>query len=124
METGSGYAGIEGGYRDMTKIAVGAQWTPDPLQKQYWKRIRYRAGVSYKTPYLKVNGNDGPSELSLTAGVGLPITNRTNNRSFVNFGLQWLRRSASGTGMISENYLLLNLGLTFNERWFVKYKIE
>ena len=58
------------------------------------------------------------------AGVGLPITNKINNRSFVNVGLQWMRRSASGNGMVKEDYLLINLGMTFNERWFVKYKIE
>ena len=33
-------------------------------------------------------------------------------------------RSASATGMVKENYLLINLGVTFNERWFMKYKIE
>lgn len=115
---------MESGYKNMTMIAVGAQWTPNPLEKKYWKRIQYRVGVSFTTPYLKVNGMNGPSELSLRGGVGLPITNRTNNRSVINFGLQWMRRSASGTGMLKEDYLLLNLGITFNERWFMKYKIE
>ena len=115
---------LDGDFMNMTKIAVGAQWTPSPLEKKYWKRIQYRVGVSYMTPYLKVNGMNGPSELSLRGGVGLPITNRTNNRSAINFGLQWLRRSASGPGMLKEDYLLLNLGITFNERWFMKYKIE
>ena len=42
----------------------------------------------------------------------------------VNVGFSWLRRSAGGTGMVKEDYLLINLGMTFNERWFVKYKIE
>ena len=122
--TEDGYIPKKGSFKNLTKMALGVQWTPDPFDKRYWKRIRYRAGVSYTTPYLKINGMDGPSELSLTAGAGLPITNRTNNRSVVNFGVQWLRRSASGAGMVKENYLLLNLGITFNERWFMKYKIE
>ena len=122
--TENGYLPKKGSFKNLTKMALGVQWTPDPFDKRYWKRIRYRAGVSYTTPYLKINGMDGPSELSLSAGAGLPITNRTNNRSVVNFGVQWLRRSASGAGMVKENYLLLNLGITFNERWFMKYKIE
>jgi hypothetical protein len=42
----------------------------------------------------------------------------------VNVGLQWQRRSASGAGMIKEDYFVINLGVTFNERWFLKYKIE
>jgi hypothetical protein len=71
-----------------------------------------------------VDGKNGPKELSIGAGAALPITNRYNSRSVVNVGLQWLMRSASATGMVKENYLLINLGVTFNERWFMKYKIE
>lgn len=124
METTGGYEAMKGGYKDRTVVAVGAQWTPDPFDKKYWRRIQYRAGVNFSTPYLKVNGSDGPSELRLSMGAGLPITNRINNRSVVNFGVEWLRRSASGTGMIKEDYFVLNLGITFNERWFMRYKIE
>ena len=57
-------------------------------------------------------------------GAGLPITNKINNRSVVNVGVQWMRRASAASGMITEDYLLLNLGVTFNERWFVKYKIN
>lgn len=124
VETASGYVPMKGSFKDMTKFAVGTQWTPDPFDKRYWKRIQYRAGFNYTTPYLIVDGKNGPSELRLSVGAGLPITNRINNRSVVNVGVQWLRRSASGAGMVKENYLLINLGLTFNELWFMKYKIE
>lgn len=124
VETAGGYAPMKGSFKDMTKFAVGTQWTPDPYDKKYWKRIQYRAGINYTTPYLKVDGENGPSELRMSIGAGLPITNRINNRSVVNVGVQWLRRSASGDGMVKENYLLFSLGLTFNELWFMKYKIE
>ena len=121
-ETVGDYVPLKGYYDDRTKIAAGAQWTPDPFHKSYLKRIQYRAGFSYSTPYLKVNDMKGPMELRLTMGAGLPIMNRHNNRSVVNVGVQWLRRSASG--LIKEDYFLINLGITFNERWFLKYKIE
>ena len=124
VETADDYVPMKGGYKNMTKVAVGAQWTPDPFDKRYWKRIQYRIGANYTTPYLKVDGKDGPREIRLTLGAGLPITNRLNNRSVVNFGVQWLRRSASAAGMVKEDYLLINLGMTFNERGFMKYKIE
>ena len=122
-EEGSSYVPTTGFYKDMTKVAIGAQWTPNPFGK-YWERIQYRAGMNYTTPYLKVNGQNGPCEVRLGIGAGLPITNKINNRSVVNVGLQWMRRSASGTGMVKEDYLLINLGVTFNERWFMQYKIE
>lgn len=117
------YIAMKGFYCNMTKFAIGSQWTPNPFGK-YWERVQYRAGFNYATPYLKVNGMDGPKELSLSIGAGLPILNGINSRSVVNVGLQWQRRSASGAGMIKEDYFVINLGVTFNERWFLKYKIE
>ena len=123
VETVGGYEAMKGYYKNRTKFAAGAQWTPNPFGK-YWERVQYRAGINYSTPYLKVNGMNGPSELSLRIGAGVPILNKINNRSIVNVGLQWLHRSASATGMIKENYFVINLGMTFNERWFMKYKIE
>jgi hypothetical protein len=80
--------------------------------------------VNFSTPYLKVNNHNGPYELRMGVGAGLPITNKINNRSVVNVGVQWMRRASAASGMITEDYLLLNLGVTFNERWFVKYKIN
>jgi hypothetical protein len=62
-------------------------------------------------------------ELRMGMGVGLPITNKINNRSVVNVGVQWLRRSSGAVGL-KEDYFVINLGMTFNERWFVKYKIN
>jgi hypothetical protein len=67
---------------------------------------------------------DGPSELALSMGFGLPISNSYNNRSMVNVGFQWLRRSPSSQNLITENYFVLNVGVTFNERWFMKFKIQ
>lgn len=111
-------------FKNRTKIAAGAQFIPNPYDRHYWKRIQYRIGASYSTPYLVVNGQDGPREISLTAGFGLPITNAINNRSIINFGVEWLRRAPSSSNMITENYVMLNLGITFNEAWFMKYKIQ
>ena len=123
VETSNSYVPMKGLYKNRTKIAVGAQYTPDPFGK-YWQRIQYRAGMNFTTPYLVINGLNGPYELCMSVGAGVPITNRINNRSFVNVGMQWLRRSSRSAGMITENYFLINLGVTFNERWFMKYKIQ
>ena len=124
VEVTEGYEARTGQYRDLYKVAAGAQWTPDPVKKDYWKRVQYRAGMSWTSPYVKINGMDGPYELSLRLGMGLPITNRINSRSVVNIGAEWLRRNASGSSMVKEDYFLINLGLTFNEAWFMKYKIK
>ena len=79
-------------------------------------------GAGYATPYYYINGHDGPKELSVSAGVGLPIVNKYNNRSVLNISGQWVRSSADG--FITENVFRINVGITFNERWFMKWKVD
>lgn len=123
VETSTGYEAMTGTYKNRVKMAAGAQWIPNPYDKRYWQCIQYRAGISYSTPYMKVNGQNGPYELSMHIGAGLPFRG-SGSQSMVNVGLQWLKRSASGPNMVHENYLLVNVGVVFNERWFQKYKIQ
>lgn len=108
-------------YSNRHRIAVGADFIPKPLGR-YWKRIHYRLGASYTTSYVKVNGLDGPHEYGITAGVALPLT--TTSRSLINVSAEWKHRAPSTSGQITENYLMLHLGVTFNEAWFMKWKFQ
>lgn len=118
------YSAEKGAYKDRTKISVGAQYIPEPLNKRYFNRIQYRVGAHYSTPYLKINGQDGPKEYGLTMGFGLPIITNNFQKSLANICLQWFHRAPSSDLMIKENYFMINVGLTFNERWFSKFKIN
>jgi len=40
----------------------------------------------------------------------------------LNISGQWVHSSAKG--MITENTFRINIGLTFNERWFMKWKVD
>lgn len=120
-------------YNNLYMIKAGAEYTPNPMATRgYHNRIKYRIGASYSSPYLNIPQGEGsnmstlkgPREFGVSLGLGLPITNRINNRSMVNLGVQWLHRSPSANNLITENYLILNLGVTFNERWFMKFKIQ
>ena len=79
-------------------------------------------GAGIATPYYNINGQDGPSELSVSAGIGLPILNAHNNRSMLNISGQWARTKADG--FITENTFRINIGITFNERWFMKWTVD
>ncbi len=118
------YTGAKGEYLNRSRVAVGAQYTPDPTDRHYARRMQYRVGANYSTPYLRVNGARGPYEVGISAGLGLPITNKINNRSMVNIGMQWLRRKSASAGLVTEDYFLVNVGMTFNENWFMKFKIQ
>ena len=121
---GQSYVGRKGGFSDMHKLTVGAEYVPDPDGLHWRDRVRYRAGFSYTTPYTRVNGQDGPRDFLVSLGVGLPIINYHNNRSLLNVSAQYERVKPKVAGMITENYLRLCIGLSFNERWFMKWKVE
>lgn len=108
--------------QDRHKIVLGGEYVHNALSRHYLNRVHVRAGVGYATPYIKVNGQDGPKEYSASLGFGFPITNGYNNRSLFNISAQYVRTSAPG--MIRENTFRINLGITFNERWFMKWKLE
>lgn len=118
------YVGQKGAYTDMTKIAFGAEYVADPTGLRWSQRVRYRLGFSYTSPYTKVDGVDGPKDWLVSAGVGLPIINSYNNRSILNLSVQYERVKPKVAGMITENYLRLCIGLSFNERWFMKWKVD
>ncbi len=108
--------------KDRYKFNVGADYVPNAMSRKLLHRVHYRLGAGYATPYYKINGLDGPKEISVSAGFGIPLQNAYNNRSVLNISAQWVNTSA--TGFIKENTFRINVGLTFNERWFAKWKVD
>ncbi len=109
-------------YTDRHKLTAGGEYCGDEQSRSFLKRLHIRAGASYSTPYTKINGNDGPSEFSASIGFGIPIVNSYNSRSILNISGQWVHTAAKN--YITENTFRINIGLTFNERWFMKWKVE
>ena len=120
--TNGTYSMQSGYYKDRHKVAAGVDWLPKPLGRKFYQLMHYRFGVSYATPYYKIGTQDGPGELAVSAGFGIPIFNSWNNRSTLNISAQWVR--SMGCDLIKENMFRVNIGLTFNERWFAKWKVD
>jgi len=40
----------------------------------------------------------------------------------LNIGFEWVNRNR--INLINENMFRINVGLTFNERWFAKFKVR
>lgn len=120
---GKDFVMVKGILKDRHKFTVGGSYTHNPLSRRYLSRVQVRAGVGYATPYITVNGQDGPKEMTASVGFGFPITNSYNNRSQFNISFQWQHNSADKT-LIRENIFRINLGLTFNENWFMKWKVQ
>ena len=118
------YKAVKGCFTDMHKVSVGAEYIPDPNGIRWGQHVRYRAGFSFSTPYAKFNGVDGPRDYTASLGVALPIMNHYSNRSLLNISAQYERVAPKMAGMITENYLRISIGLSFNERWFMKWKVQ
>ena len=112
--------------KDRYKVNLGADYQPNALSRNLLERIHYRVGAGFATPYYKIEGNDGPKELSVSAGFGIPLQNgwnsRGNMRPMLNISAQWAHSSARD--YITEDMFRINIGLTFNERWFAKWKVD
>lgn len=117
-----GYQLAGGQLRDRHKLTVGTDWIPNPTGRKFLGHVHYQLGASYATPYYNINGVKGPRELSVSAGLGIPLANSWNNRSTLNISAQWVNMSADN--LIRENTFRINIGLTFNERWFAKWKVD
>lgn len=117
------FFGSKGKFQNRSKISFGAEFLPKPFSRNYLNRIRYRVGAYYSDPYAKVNDKEGAREYGVSFGFGLPLE-IYQGRSILNISGQYVKVSPKVKGMLEENYLRINIGLTFNDRWFMKWKVE
>lgn len=108
-----------------SKISIGAEYAPgNMLSNNIFKKMQYRMGAYYAQPYTEIQGQEGCEEYGISAGFSFPIINRINNRSLVHISGQVVRMEPKSPGLISETCLRLNIGITFNEGWFMKLKLR
>ncbi len=106
-------------YGKYEKYSVGGYFTPNanPFMS-YAKRITYRAGFVYEKTGLIVNSTS-INDVGMTFGLGLPITGSLSN---FNLGLEFGKKGTTSNNLVQENYLILNVGFSLNDKWFVKSK--
>ncbi|GEL10847.1 Long-chain fatty acid transport protein [Flavobacterium glycines] len=108
-------------YEKAMKYSVGGYFIPNYNSfTNYFKRIVYRAGLKYEETGLVVN-SQSIKDKGVSLGFGLPITGSFSN---VNLGFEFGKRGTTAAGLVQENYLKLSVGLSFNDRWFVKRKFD
>nr|WP_299387625.1 hypothetical protein [Allomuricauda sp.] len=116
------FLGIENvTYKDASTISVGGYWVPDYRSLSgYYKRVTYRAGLRYAVSGLEVNGEE-INDFGINFGFGLPLGNSFSN---INLGLEVGKRGTTDQNLIKENYFKINVGLSLNDKWFLKRKIN
>ena len=103
------------------KDVLDAEYIPNLIGRSYFAHIKYRLGAYYTTPYYKIDGKKASREYGVTAGFGLPVP---RSRSILSISGQFVRVKGLETNMVNENIFRVSIGLTFNERWFFKRRVE
>ena len=103
------------------KIALGGDYTPDINNiRNYFSRVTYRYGAYYGTDYLNLSGTQLPV-YGITGGVSLPFR-RTISKLHLAADLG--RIGTTGSNLLQETYFRFTLGVSFNDRWFIKRKYD
>ncbi len=116
------FVSVEGlEYTDASTYALGMYFIPDYASfSNYLKRVNYRAGLRYDKSGLVINGKE-INNFGITFGFGLPLGGAFSN---LNLGFELGRRGTSAANLVEESYLKIGVGLSLNDRWFQKRKIN
>lgn len=108
-------------FEGASKFALGGYFVPNYASfSNYFKKITYRAGFRYENTGLIIN-SEPIKDSAFTLGLGLPVGGSFSN---INLGLEVGKKGTTNAGLVQENYMNLSIGLSFNDRWFVKRKYE
>ena len=108
-------------YEDASSLAFGGFFIPDTSPfSSYWKRITYRAGLRLDKTGMLVNNVD-INNFGITFGFGLPLGKSYSN---LNLGFELGKRGTTRADLIEESYFKINVGLSLNDLWFLKRKID
>ncbi len=108
-------------YEDASSIGVGGYFIPDYASfTSFLNRITYRAGLRMDKSGMVVRGSE-INNFGITFGLGMPLGGGFSN---LNLGFEVGRRGTTVADLVEENYLKVNIGLSFNDRWFLKRRID
>lgn len=109
------------GYENATKFSLGGYYIPKYNSfNRYLERVTYRAGFNYENTGLIIN-NESINNYGITFGFSLPLGGSFSN---INVGFEFGKRGTTNAGLIEENYTNIHIGLSLNDKWFVKRKYE
>ncbi|WP_225309633.1 hypothetical protein [Larkinella humicola] len=112
--------GNSGSLKDSYSIGAGLEYTPKTRSTRYLDLIPYRLGFNYsKLPYSI--GGKQPNDVNVSLGVSLPVGQYVNSVSISLIGGQ---RGTVTNGQIQERYFKIGLGLSLNQPWFVRQKVD
>lgn len=117
-------------FNDRWKYSVGGEYSIDPFDRSFFKRIKFRGGLNYSNSYMNVQTENkevkGYNEYGATIGFGLPLRSGDMGyrTSYLNINFEYKKIKPKIKGMIDEQYFGVSLNMNINEFWFFQKKIE
>lgn len=122
-------------FNNTYKINAGAEYVIDPYSRNFFDRIRFRAGVSYGNSYANVNvynpsdnksiGVGSFKEYGVNVGLGLPFRDSmTGKLSMLNIGFGYSTQRPDLQYMVKQDMLKVTINMNINELWFFKRQFD
>lgn len=118
---GVSYMNNDAAFCNSGRVSVGAEYIPNPMGRNYLSHVKYRLGAYYSRPYYKISDARAAKEFGISGGFGLPIP---RTRSVLSLSAQYVHTQGSRDAFLTENTLRICVGVTFNETWFFKRKVN
>ena len=112
-------------FNNRWKFNAGVEYAINPSERNFFKRMKFRAGANYSNSYVNVKGGGGYDEYGATIGFGLPFRDTyTGRTSYINIGFEYRRLEPEFKNMIKEEYFGVSLNVNLNDLWFMKNKFR
>jgi len=108
-------------YKDRYRFSIGAQYLPDANGRSLWSLTRYSIGGYMDALQYSFENERAAYEYGVSVGLAMPVF---RSSSVLSISGQYSILKPQVTGLLEENRFKLTIGLTFNERWFFKRKIQ
>lgn len=112
-------------YEQSSVVSIGGYFIPKyNALNGILNRVTYRGGIRFEDTGLRVNGT--PIEVfALTAGFSVPLGSTSTDRfSSLNVALEYGNRGTLENSLLKETFFGINVGLSLNDRWFIKRRIN
>ena len=114
------------------RLGLGGEITPDPGSvEHYFQRVTYRAGLTFaQLPYQP--GGKTLYDRAVSWGFAFPLPTATPLEA-TTFSLAFIYgvrgntdvlNATTGTSNVQESYIRGQLGVTLNNRWFIKRRLQ
>lgn len=121
------YMGVDYNLKNSQRITAGFQFQPSLAGRgNFLGATQYRFGFRYYETYLELN-NTRLTEMAVNFGMAFPLPYRSRFGepvSRVSLNIEAGQRGTTSAGLLKESFIRATLGITINDRWFMRYKLD